>query len=228
MIVTGIERQKKHPGRYSVFIDGEFALGIGTEVLLSAGLRKGDRVTGERLEQLRNKEELVSARRIAARYLGARRRTEWEMRRRLATKEFPGGVIDRVTAELISSGQINDREFILAFVHDAQLRKPTGPRMLAAKLRRKGLSREMIEEVLPAALGDGRESELAMESASGYVAKLRRREQAGKVYPPGKIRGLLRGYLAGRGFGTPAISAAVKSVLGNPDRNGETDVGPGL
>jgi len=76
MIVTGIERQKKQPGRYSIFVDGEFAVGVGSEVLLAAGLRKGDEITTGTLDRLRNDEELRAARRIAARYLGTRRRTE--------------------------------------------------------------------------------------------------------------------------------------------------------
>ncbi len=228
MIVTGIERQKKHPDRYSIFVEGEFAVGVSSEVLLSEGLRKGDEVTGDRLEELRNREELSSARRIAARYLASRRRTEWEIRRRLASKEFPARVIDRIAGELLASGQINDREFILAFIHDAQLRTPSGPRMLTAKLRRKGLGSEMIAEVLPAALPADEETELALKSARGYVTKIRRREQAGKLYPPGKIRGLLRGYLAGRGFGQTAIRTAMKGVLRDAEERGGHDVGPGL
>jgi regulatory protein len=217
MIVTGIERQKKHPGRYSIFVDGEFALGVGSEVLLTAGLRKGDDVTPERLGQLRNDEELGAARGIATRYLGIRRRTEWEVRRRLSSKEFPPALIDRVVTELLSSGQINDREFILAFVHDAQLRTPSGPRMLAAKLRRKGLGREIIGDVLPSALPTDEEADLALKSARGYFSKLERRERSGKVFPPGKMGAMLRAYLAGRGFGGAAISAAMKQVLPGPD-----------
>jgi regulatory protein len=211
MIVTGIERQKKHPDRYSIYVDGDFAVGVRAEILLSAGLRKGDAVTPERIEQLRNEEELGSARGIASRYIGIRRRTEWEVRRRLGSKEFPPSVIDRVVAELITSGLIDDRGYILAFVHDAQLRKPSGPRMLTAKLRGKGLGREIIGEVLPVALPAGQEEQLALDCARGYLARLERR--AGGALAPAKIRNRLRGYLSGRGFDSAAISGAMKFVL---------------
>jgi len=220
MIVTGIERQKKHSDRYSIFVDGEFAVGVRSEILLAAGLREGDEVTGERIEQLRNEEELGAARGIATRYIGIRRRTEWEVRRRLTSKEFPPPLIDRVVAELISSGQINDQEFILAFVHDAQLRTPTGPRMLTVKLRRKGLGRGIIGEVLPVALTPDDEEQLALKSARGYFSKLERRARAGKIFPPGKIQNLLRGYLTGRGFDAAAVSAAMKDVLRDVDGAG--------
>lgn len=213
MVVTGIERQTKRPGRYSIFVDGEFAVGVRSEVLLAAGVRIGDGITPERIEQLKIDEELGAARGIATRYLGIRRRTEWEVRRRLTSKAFPESVIEDVVGELLSSGQINDREFILAFVHDAQLRKPSGPRMLAAKLRGKGLNRQTITEVLPMALPDEEQGQLALKCASGYVSKLKRRALAGKVFPPGKMQGMLRGYLAGRGFESAEINAAMKSVL---------------
>jgi|SRR3990172_3099064 len=217
MIVTGIERRKNHPDRYSIFVDGEFTLGVRSEVLLAAGLREGDTLTPDRIEALRNEEELGAARSTAARYLGRRRRTEWEIRRRLTSREFPPAVINRVVGELVSSGQLNDREYVLAFVHDAQLRKPSGKRMLSVKLRRKGLSREFLAEVLPSAIGPEEEAELALRSARGYISKLHRRALAGKVFAPGKMRGMLRVYLNGRGFDSAAISEAMKGLTDDPD-----------
>jgi len=220
MIVTGIERQKKNADRFAIFVDGEFAVGVRSEVLLAAGLRKGDEVTAATIEQLRGNEELVAARGTAMRYIGVRRRTEWEVRRRLTSKEFPPQLIDRIVRDLLAAGQIDDREYIVAFVHDAQLRKPSGPRMITAKLRKKGLGREIIEEVLPRALTAGEEEELALKSARGYLSKLERRAKAGRITPPSKMRAMLRTYLSGRGFASPAIGSAMKLL---PPDSAESD-----
>jgi len=220
MIVTGIERQKKNPDRFAIFVDGEFAVGVRSAVLLASGLRKGDEITGEKIDRLKDDEELGMARATATRYIDARRRTEWEVRRRLGTREFPPHVIDRVVRDLVSAGQIDDRAYISAFVHDAQLRKPTGARMLAAKLRRKGLGRELIGEMLPRALPGEEEERLAMKSARGYLSKLERRARAGRITSPGKMRAMLRTYLAGRGFDGSAAAAAMKVL---PPDAGNTD-----
>ncbi len=94
MIVTKIERQKKNPDRYSVFLDGSFAVGVRSPVLLRAGLRKGDDVSPETLDLLRSEEELGAARLAALRYAGRRRRTEQEIRKKLESLAFPPRAIE--------------------------------------------------------------------------------------------------------------------------------------
>jgi regulatory protein len=214
MVVTKIERQKKDPDRYSLYIDGAFAVGLGGAVLLRAGLRKGDVISPETLEGLRGDEQAGAARASALRYAGRRRRTEHEVRAKLATLEFPPDVIDAVVGALRDSGVLDDRAYVRAYIHDTQLRRPAGPRMIAFRLRGKGIPPGLLREEIESALGPADELPLAVDLARRYDAKLLRRRASGRDLVPGEREAILRRYLAGRGFGPAAVDGALRALTG--------------
>jgi regulatory protein len=220
MIVTRIERQKKHPDRCSLFIDGSFVLGVRSEVLLKAGLRRGDDITQDALERLRSEEEFDAARTAAVKYAGRRRRTEHEIRKKLSTLSFGEPAIGAAIDRLRASGLVDDRAYVRAFIHDSLLHRPAGGRMIAHRLRGKGLDPDLLREEISSALGPAGEEPLAGRCASTYLATLARREASGKVYRTGEREALLRRYLAGRGFSGNAVDRAVKSAL-SPRGGGE-------
>jgi regulatory protein len=212
MIVTKIERQKKDPDRYSLYLDGAFAIGIRSAVLLRAGLRKGDELSPETLDGLRGDEEAGAARAAALRFAGRRRRTEHEVREKLASLEFPPALIDAVIGPLRDSGVLDDRAYVRAYIHDAQMRRPAGPRMIAFRLRGKGLPPDLLREEIEAALGPAAEIPLAVQLARRYHSRLLGREAAGRVFAVREREAAIRRYLTGRGFGRAAVDAAVRSV----------------
>lgn len=213
MIVTKIERQKKDPGRYSVFLDGSFAVGVRSPVLLRAGLRKGDDVSPEILDLLRSEEELGAARLAALRYAGRRRRTEQEIRKKLESLSFPPPAIEAAIGAVRKAGLADDRAYIRAFIHDAQLRRPAGGRMIAHRLKSKGIPPDILREEVSSALGPDEEALLAKRCLRPYLARMERRAATGKACLPGEKEAVLRRYLAGRGFCRSAVEAAVKSVI---------------
>ncbi len=220
MIVTKIERQKKDPDRYSLFIDGSFAVGVRSAVLLRAGLRKGDDVSQETLELLRAEEEFGAARAAALRYAGRRRRTEHEIRKKLSSLSFSPPTIEAAIGTLRDSGLADDRAYVRAFIHDAQLHRPAGGRMISHRLRGKGIPPDILRDEVSSALGPGEETLLAERCAEPYLAKLEHRAASGKVFCPGEKEALLRRYLAGRGFCRSAVDAAVKTALSSAGTGG--------
>ena len=213
MIVTKIERQKKNPGRYSIFVDGTFAFGLGSAALLRSGLREGDDLTEEGLGRLRADGELDAARTAAARYAGRRRRTEHEIRAKLSSLSFPPPAIESAIEALRAAGLADDRAYVRAFIHDAELHRPAGGRLIISRLRGKGIPPGVLEEEIAAALGPDEEARLAERSASRYLPALERRAPKRRDFLPGEREALMRRYLAGRGFSGTAIDAAVRSVL---------------
>lgn len=209
MLVTGIERQKNHPGRFSLFVDGEFVMGLRTDVMLASGLRKGDTVTPELIVRLRSQESLAEARELATRYAGRRRRTEEEVRRKLTGKEIPPDIAEMVIGSLKDSNVLDDRAYIRAFVHDSGLGKPAGSRLILTRLRGKGISEELLREVLPECLPAGEEAELAKRVAVSYADRLGRSR---KQHTAVQIRALLFRYLSQRGFSGEARDRAVRSA----------------
>lgn len=210
MIVTRIERQKRHPDRVNVYLDGEFAFGLDLEVLLRHGLRKGDSLEEGTRHALLGAEEVSKARSRALRYLSYRLRSEREVRLKLAEKEFSPAVVDRVIEQLRASGLIDDRRFASAFAHDARLRKATGSKLLRMQLVAKGVARPLAEEVLAA--GEDREEEeaAALKAARALVARYRssRKKSASEAE-----RRRVAQFLQRRGFGWDVITPVLKSLF---------------
>ena len=144
MIVTKIERQRRRPERHSLFIDGEFVFCILNESLIRYGLRAGDTITPATLRALETEGETFLARTTATNFLRKRRRTENELRLRLAEDEFREETIGLIVGYFKEKKLIDDWEYCRAFVRDAQLRKPTGNRLLSVRLRQKGISPVII------------------------------------------------------------------------------------
>ncbi len=213
MIVTKIERQKNDPDRYSLFIDGVFTLGVRSAALARAGLRRGDDVSPATIDSLRTDEEFAGARAAAVRFAGRRRRTEHEIRTRLASLEYSPAAIDDALLALRESGLADDRTYVRAFIHDAQLHRPAGARLIAHRLRGKGIPPDILHGEIAAALPPDDEAALAARCAAPYVVKLTRRGATGKTFRPGEQASLLRRYLTGRGFSRAAVDLAVRSAF---------------
>jgi regulatory protein len=214
MVITKVERQKKHPSRVSIHIDNQYAIGIHKEVLLQSGLRVGDQISERTIDELKKQEELHKARDAAVRLLSHRARSEKELRDRLKQKGFSLEGIKMVLDSFARSGLIDDLEFARAFAHDKLLRKPIGKLMLAHQLRQKGIGKEVIGHVLSEVFEKVKEDEYAVELARN---RFQRFKSAFEKLEPIKQKKKLSDYLAHRGFEWEAVAKAVNEVLGEAE-----------
>jgi regulatory protein len=88
MKITAIEPQKHRKDRVSIFIDGEFALGLSLDALATLNLKKGDSLTAEQLAQWRNMAIYDEAKTAAFTMLTRRIHSEKEVRDKLRKKNF--------------------------------------------------------------------------------------------------------------------------------------------
>jgi regulatory protein len=147
-IVTKIEAQKRNPRRRSVFIDGRFAFGLDEEVLYKSGLKKGESLTQRRIEEITEEERKKEAKDVALRFLSFRRRTEKQVREKLKKKEFDEKIIDATIDKLKEFDLINDLEFAFSWVKDRLTFKPRGKRLLKQELWKKGIKKDIIDQVI--------------------------------------------------------------------------------
>ncbi len=214
MIVTRIERQKRNARRTNLFLDGRFAFGVDDEVLLRAGIRKGDHISEEALEKIRESEETSLAKSRALRFLTRRLRTEAELRSDLLEKEFHPRTVDRVIAELRALALIDDARFARAFVHDARLRRALGRIALRRELLRKGVPRQIILDELAAAARPDEERAVAFDAASKLLARF---HSSRKPIPPAKERERTAQFLGRRGFDWEIISGVLQKLFGGEE-----------
>lgn len=145
--VTKIEVQKRNPRRRSVFIDGEFAFGLDEEVLYKSGLKKGEGLTQQRIKEITDEERKKEAKDAALRFLSFRRRTERQVREKLKKKEFDEKTIEATIDKLKEFDLINDLEFATSWVRDRLAFKPRGKRLLKQELWKKGIRKDIIDQV---------------------------------------------------------------------------------
>ncbi|HEU4862376.1 MAG TPA: regulatory protein RecX [Candidatus Limnocylindria bacterium] len=82
---------------------------------------------------------------IAARFLGTRPRTRWELQRRLRRAGVEDAVIETTTQRLADLGYLDDAAFARWWGEQRDRHAPRGRRMVEAELRQRGVTREVIE-----------------------------------------------------------------------------------
>ena len=148
-IVSAIEPQERRGGRRSnVYLDGRYAFSLTTELAVQE-LRVGDAISDERYAALVVKDQHARCFDAALRFLGARPRSEREIRDRLARHEFDVTVVDRVIERLRRINLVDDAAFAAYWVEQRATHRPRGARLLKQELRHKGVSQDVLAEALP-------------------------------------------------------------------------------
>ncbi|MEM7629182.1 MAG: RecX family transcriptional regulator [Planctomycetota bacterium] len=125
---------------------------IDIDDLSPLGLCKGDELGEETLETLQSASDRVAAYQSTLRLLAVRSRTERELRDRLRMKRYPSHAVDHALARLERAGLIDDRAAAESAVRSQLAARPTGPRLLEAKLRSRGVRGDVAGEVVAEAL----------------------------------------------------------------------------
>jgi regulatory protein len=206
--ITRIEVQKKNLRRRSIYIDGKFAFGVNDEVVSKLRLEKGEKINeGDVREILRQKGE-SEAKEAALRFLSFRRRTEKEVRDKLKKRGFDNKTIISTVEKLKDYDLINDVEFAAAWVRERLAHKPRGKKLLKQELWKKGIKKEIIDQVTEELCKD------EDKAASELLEKIKRRY---RNLEPQVARRRMLGLLLRRGFSyetarksvTPLISSSV-------------------
>jgi regulatory protein len=100
----------------------------------------------------------------ALRYLSYRDRTGFEVVKHLREKGFGEDEISDVLKYLAENRFIDDEEYCRRFT-DSFVKKGRGPLRIKHELEKKGVSFEMIQATLFERFGEGREFDLALETA---------------------------------------------------------------
>jgi regulatory protein len=207
MRVTRIERQQRRAGRVNIYVDGRFAAGVSVETLALAGLRTGDEIGEQRLEELRRGEERAAVKAAALRLLGTRARSVRELHDRLRDREFPEASIAAVLEQLARAGLLDDDQFARMFIRQALKLRPAGRIALRRKLLLRGVDARTADRALDDELPDPREHALAV------ARQLLRRAGAGASPGDPATRRRIAAGLARRGFTWAVITNVLRTAL---------------
>ncbi len=212
--ITDIQPQKKNPKRVNIFLDGSFAFGISRESKIINKLNVQDELSDTFVQRLIFNDQIERLYEKAIKFLSYRPRSEKETRDNLLQKlkltdkgeeekkNFQKS-IDQVLQKLRKLELLNDREFTVWWVEQRTKFKKTSPRIIKSELFKKGIDKEIIEEILNKAEIDPFQLALsaAQKKLSSYQ-KLEKREFQEKM---GR-------FLASRGFDWEIVKRVVDTL----------------
>lgn len=148
-------------------------------------------------------EEVEATRQLALKYLGTRDRTEKELRERLTRRQCAPAAIDAAMDRLKAARLVNDEALARRYVEARMVERPAGAIRLAQDLRRKGVGKGIIDQVL----GEFADR-IGTEAAAADL--LRRVAKRYRGLDSTKARRRMYGMLARRGFDSETTERAVE------------------
>ena len=197
--ITGLKLQKRNKNRVNVYLDGEFAFGLSR--IVAAWLHTGQELSDEKIAELKAQDDVEVALQRALNFLSYRPRSEKEVRQNLTKHKYDQVVIDEIIERLVRGKLVDDTNFAELWVENRSEFRPRGGRMLRSELRQKGITDNVIEDVL----SDLDETNLALKAARKKARRYRDLERE-------EFRKKLYGFLARRGFQYGAISEVMEIV----------------
>lgn len=198
-VVTLLERQKNNPQRVNVYLDGEFAFGLNE--LDAATLRKGQTLSSADIALLSERDAVTKAVDVGVNLLSYRPRSAHEVRTALAKKGLAPPVVDAALERLQALGYLDDHAFARFWVESRATFKPLATRALRYELKRKGVTDDVLNDVLMSQTDEA----AALHAAQTQANKLRgQTSQAFKTH--------LLAFLQRRGFSYSVSLRAIKHL----------------
>lgn len=202
MLVTAITQQKRDPGRYNIFLDGEYAFSLPMQDILYFKLKEGQEAAEETIDYIQSSLLYIKAQDTALHYIGYKMRTVQEIRRKLTEKEFPEDVTERVLLFLKKYGYADDREYCRKYIKETLRLKPKGSYAIKAELKQRGIAESLIAEAL---------AETELDEAGDALFWLRKKTKG--VYPTEqKEKKRVYDFLLRKGYSYSVIAEALRQM----------------
>jgi regulatory protein len=197
--ITELRFQQRNKERVNIYLDGEYAFGL--DAVEAARLHKGQVLSEAEIAELKAQDERNRAFDRAVQFLSYRPRSRVEVERYLRGKSIDEVVRDDVIARLERAKYLDDEAFARFWLENRERFRPRGERALRYELRQKGVSDEIITQVLND-LDDEASAWRAVEGRLFRWAHL----------PDDEFRQKVVGYLSRRGFDYNTISLTLEKA----------------
>ena len=164
MTITEISAQKKK-GRYNLFVDDAFYSGIDEEVIVLYGLKVGQQISEENLQNIVNQSEKKRAFKIIVDLISRKDYSEKDLKDKLLKKEININGINLAIEMAKEYGYLDDctyaKNFVLQYSNKSK-------RELKNKLFLKGIDRNIIQSIIDE-IDEDKEVENALLMAEKYM-----------------------------------------------------------
>ncbi|MFC1940975.1 regulatory protein RecX [Chloroflexota bacterium] len=148
--ITALRTGRGRGKRLKVFLDGKFAFSIEAEVVAKEGLQLEQVLSAEQIEALAKSDHFHRCLNVAVHYLGYRPRSESELRERLCQRGFNSNTQEAIIAKLKEQGLVDDMAFAQFWKDNRESFSPRSRWLTKLELRRKGITNDIIDQVVDA------------------------------------------------------------------------------
>lgn len=202
--ITAITPQKKDKTRCNIEVDGRFYCGMKLETVMQNRLKAGMSVTPESLSAMQLQSEKQTALDKALTHISVSMKTERQVRDYLKKKGYLEDVCDYVLEKMRGYGLVDDLQYAQRYAESAGKKK--GARLIAAELKRKGVSDESIREAVS-----------QMEDGTDSAKRVLERYLRGKEINRDTLRKAY-GHLISKGFDYGTVQSVLRA-LGEEDED---------
>ena len=188
MVITAIEPRRKRLS--AVYIDGEFALKLDTETLITERVKVGAEIDDDELLELIKKSDARRAKEKALWLISYRDHSEGELRQKLS-KDYGEEAVDAAVSKLSDLGFINDESFAKRYAENLTS-KHLSSRQINQKLRQKGLDRDLCSDTVEGLQLDEKEEIRALINKK-YLKKLQTQDDLRRTVAALQRRGFSYG-----------------------------------
>ncbi len=197
--ITELKVQQSNRQRVSVYLDGDYAFGLPD--IVAAKLRIGQPLSDDAIAQLQGQDTVERAYQRTLLLLGRRARSTAEVRRYLERLELAPEAVASVLDRLAGHGYLDDLQFAQAWVSNRERFKPRSAAALRSELRQKGVSQEIIAQVL----SEIDHEESAYRAGQAYARRLHALDER-------SFRQKLGNHLLRRGFAHDVVWNVVERI----------------
>lgn len=142
-----IKYKKLKNGKYLVeFENGN--LEVYEEAILKCGLLLKKDITTAEYDFLLKEIQFWDCYYHAIKYIKSRNRSVYEVRNKLVKENYFIDEIEKCIQKLLDQDYLNDQVYANSFFHDQLITTSRGPRKISDELKKRGVSEEIIQEVI--------------------------------------------------------------------------------
>jgi len=203
---------KKDSKNVVVHFDNSEILILLLDVFLKSDLKKNGEVSDDRFSLLIKENKLFHIKQRALRYLGRRLHSSSELRIKLKQKRYENESIEDVVKELSDAGYLNDLNFARVFTEEKAKTKYWSKNKIKAELIKKGISAEIITQVLDEGFDEDDEYKKAMMTAQKKIKTLKL-----KLNDEKELKRKLISFLSMRGYSYEIAGKVCDELIAEAD-----------
>jgi regulatory protein len=156
MKITALKAQIKNTDRVSIFVDEKYAFSLSLDELVRYKLKKDDELGAADAKKFKKISADGKLRARALEWLMNRPHSEREFRDYLYRKKAEPDQIEDLVTEFTQKSYLDNTKFA-AWFSELQARRNKSDRQIRAELFKKGIGREVVDEILQQSIGNEEE-----------------------------------------------------------------------